>query len=201
MVEDVSAYVSFIKEKVGITHEDELVKAIEILANKVHPLALGNVERFLSQSRLIAKKILRTHMKKTDEHLLDEIVENMASKLYFHGHPINRIEARDDLKLKVVADLPAELETAMWDLYKEYETEFKNADVFQPQGDLAALKEKEPPLVAEYHLTHVIVESSRLSSVHKTKRRYTLIAPQPGQKTIDEDILEQGWIHSLAQVD
>src|SRR5581483_2871438 len=42
-VEDVTAYVNFIKDTVGITHEDELVRAVEILANKVHPLALGNV--------------------------------------------------------------------------------------------------------------------------------------------------------------
>src|SRR5581483_4713820 len=40
-VEDVKAYVNFIKETVGITHEDELVKVIEVLAQKVHPLALG----------------------------------------------------------------------------------------------------------------------------------------------------------------
>ena len=45
-VEDVRAYVGFIKDTVGITHEDELVQAIKILAEKVHPLALGNVERF-----------------------------------------------------------------------------------------------------------------------------------------------------------
>src|SRR5947208_9165552 len=53
-VEDVRAYVSFVKETVGITHEDELVKALEALTAKVHPLALGNVERFISQSRMIA---------------------------------------------------------------------------------------------------------------------------------------------------
>ena len=53
-VEDVTAYVNFIKETVGITHEDELVEVIKLLADKVHPLALGNVERFLSQSRMIA---------------------------------------------------------------------------------------------------------------------------------------------------
>src|SRR5207253_9880947 len=41
-VEDVKAYVNFIKNTVGITHEDELIKAIEVLAKKVHPLALGN---------------------------------------------------------------------------------------------------------------------------------------------------------------
>src|SRR6516164_9609060 len=50
-VEDVVAYVGFIKETVGIRHEDELVRAIEVLAQNVHPLALGNVERFVSQSR------------------------------------------------------------------------------------------------------------------------------------------------------
>ncbi len=61
-VEDVTAYVNFIKATVGITHEDELVEAIKILADRVHPLALGNVERFLSQSRMIARKILRTHI-------------------------------------------------------------------------------------------------------------------------------------------
>jgi hypothetical protein len=101
-VEDVKAYVNFIKNTVGITHEDELVKAIEILAQKVHPLALGNVERFVLQNRMMARKILKTHMVgHDDEHVISEVVENLASKLYFHGHPINRREARDDLKLKV----------------------------------------------------------------------------------------------------
>ena len=62
-VEDVVAYIGFIKDTVGIRHEVELVKAIEVLAQNVHPLALGNVERFVSQSRLIARKIMLTHMK------------------------------------------------------------------------------------------------------------------------------------------
>lgn len=69
-VEDVKAYISFIKSTVGIQHEDELVKTVEILAQKVHPLALGNVERFLSQSRLIAGKILKTHMQDGAQHQL-----------------------------------------------------------------------------------------------------------------------------------
>ncbi len=138
-VEDVSAYINFVKSGVGISHEDELVKAVEILANKVHPLALGNVERFLSQSRMIAKKILRTHMKDADEHTIKELVENMASKLYFHGHPINRQEAKDDLKLKVTTDIAPELEAAMWSLYLDYEEEFENQSIFNPAADLAAM--------------------------------------------------------------
>ena len=142
-VEDVTAYVDFIKNTVGITHEDELIRAIEVLAQRVHPLALGNVGRFLSQSRMIARKILRTHMKPDEGHIIDEIVENMASKLYFHGHAINRKEAINDLHLKVITNLSPELETTMWDLYLDFEKEFKNTEIFNPGGDIAAMS---PPL-------------------------------------------------------
>jgi hypothetical protein len=216
-VEDVKAYVTFIKTTVGITHEDELIRAVEALTAKVHPLALGNVERFLAQSRLIARKILRTHMPDSEEHVIKEIIENMASKLYFHGHPINRHEAKDDLRLKVNLDLPPELETAMWNLYKEYEVEFDNQLVFNPAGDLAALAGQAAgaapvqapvpgmppqimalaaPIQKEYDLVHAMIESTRLSSKHTTHRRYRLFTPMPGQQMIQEDILAQGWTHS-----
>lgn len=196
-VEDVKAYVNFIKSTVGITHEDELIKAIEILAQQVHPLALGNVERFISQSRMIARKILETHINKIDKHTIDEIVENMASKLYFHGHPINRREAKDDLKLKVNLDLSAELETAIWDLYKDYETEFQNTETFNPAGDLGAMIGQSGPLQKEYQLLHAIIESTRLSSAFRTNRRYMFIqGAQVGQAALREDMISQGWSHS-----
>lgn len=204
-VEDVRAYVNFVKS-VGISHEDELVKAIEILANKVHPLALGNVERFLAQSRMIATKIMRTHMRDVDDHTIKDIVENMASKLYFHGHPINRREAKDDLKLKVCVDLPPELETAMWDLYLDYESEFENLTIFNPHAELAAMPSAQQPAqgqppalkVKEYDLVHAIIDSIPLSSRHITRRRYQMLPSQPGQVMIQEEILLQAWSHSVA---
>ncbi len=198
-VEDVKAYVAFIKTTVGITHEDELIKAVEALTNKVHPLALGNVERFLAQTRMVARKILLTHMTDAEEHKIEELIENMASKLYFHGHPINRQEAKTELGLKVVLDLQPSLESTMWDLYKEYDTEFHNQTVFHPQGDLAALPAPtaNAPARSEYDLVHAMIESTRLSSKHTTHRRYSLFIGQPGQQAIQEDILTQGWNHSL----
>lgn len=217
-VEDVKAYVNFIKNTVGITHEDELIQAISILARKVHPLALGNVERFVSQSRMIATKILRTHMRDSSDHVIEEIVENMASKLYFHGHPINRKEAQEDLHLKVKADLAPELEKAMWELYLDFERDFQNLEAFHPPGDLAAMPAPKPPAVnpmgmpmpmpmgmpvppprvKEYEIVHAAVESTALASQFKTKRRYELLEVGPGQKMINEDVLAQGWSHSLA---
>ncbi|MDA8378967.1 MAG: hypothetical protein M0Z50_18395 [Planctomycetia bacterium] len=204
-VEDVKAYVNFIKNGVGITHEDELIRAVEVLANKVHPLALGNVERFLAQSRMIAGKIMHTHMQGVDEHTIKEIVENLASKLYFHGHPINRREARQDLKLKVIDPANPGLEQVMWELYMDFEKEFQNRVTFDPFSDLASaygLPEvtQQPPATEwiEYELIHAIIESVPFSERHIIKRKLRLAAPGPGQVALQDTILSQGWIRSPA---
>jgi len=122
-VEDVSAYIEFIKKDFNLSHQDQIVEALKVLAEKVHPLALGNVKRFHSQSRMMAKKLLATHMsEKTDQHKMDQIVKDLTSELFFHGHPISRIEARNDIGLEV--EFPdSETESLMWALYRDYEEE------------------------------------------------------------------------------
>jgi len=211
-VEDVKAYVGFIKETVGIRHEDELVKAIEILAQKVHPLALGNVERFIAQSRLIARKILLTHMsEETDQHKIDETIETLASKLYFHGHPINRKEARLELGLKVAETVPPALETATWKLYLDFEEELKNKQTFDPMVDIfnaAGVPQTPQPgqasIIAAGTMTeddykYAFVESSRLSSVFVLKRRFVVAASgQQFEPLIRAETLSQGWSHQQA---
>lgn len=207
-VEDVKAYINFIKKTVGITHEDELVKTIEILAQQVHPLALGNVERFVSQSRMIARKILKTHMSEKGEHAIDEIVENMTSKLFFHGHPINRREAADDLDLKICSAPSPELETAMWELYLDYESELKNNIQHEPApallskvpaGSPAGLISSGWAMISdsEDEYVHAIVESTSLLSTYNTKRRFQLFATPQGAQ-VQEQVLLQGWVQSRA---
>ncbi|MBI5101954.1 MAG: hypothetical protein HZB33_09005 [Nitrospirae bacterium] len=133
-VEDVSSYITLIKDDVGIRHEDELIQAFNLLASKVHPLALGNVKRFMVQSRMMAKKLLELHMSKaSDEHKIGEIVENLTSKLYYHGHPINRQEACD-LGLKI-GKIDEKVEDIMWRLYCEYENEMLLDAPFRPVDD------------------------------------------------------------------
>jgi hypothetical protein len=129
-VEDVAAYIALIKDDVGITHEDELVQSFNLLAQQVHPLALGNVKRQTQQSRMMARKLLELHMDKAQAHQMEQIVEALTSRSYYHGHPINRREAREDLGLKIVAD-PSN-ETKIWQLYCEYEDELQLQVPFRP---------------------------------------------------------------------
>jgi hypothetical protein len=137
-VEDVTAYIALIKEDAGIHHEDELIQAFNMLARKVHPLALGNVKRSLQQSRMMARKLLALHMKAADEHKITEIVEALTSKLFYHGHPINRTEAAEQVELPTIEQPPVEVEDLMWQLYTDYETEMKLEERFHQALEFTA---------------------------------------------------------------
>lgn len=142
-VEDVISYISLIKEDVGITHEDELVQAFNKLPDHIHPLALGNVKRSLAQSRMLAKKLLTLHMDKKKNHDIDEIVDNLTSKLYYHGHPINRIEAKE-IGLGNIIHATTDLEKIIWDLYLDYEKEMQLTKPFNPSAEFIS---KNPTIV------------------------------------------------------
>lgn len=132
-VEDVSAFIALIREDAGINHEDQVVEAFKALTDKIHPLALGNVKRSISQSRMLAGRLLALHMTESeDEHAMQEIVESLTSKSFYHGHPINRKEAKDTIKLPTIKDPPPEVEDTMWQLYLDYEAEIKMEEPFNP---------------------------------------------------------------------
>jgi hypothetical protein len=146
-VEDVTAFFKLVKDDVGITHEDELVKALTALTDKIHPLALGNVQRSHHQSRLIARKLLKLHMpKESQEHEIESLIDSLKSNLFYHGHPINREEAKVDLKLKVVTPT-ANVELAMWNLYLEYERDLKLREPFVALRELELKEASNPPQV------------------------------------------------------
>jgi hypothetical protein len=134
-VEDVTAFFKLVKHDVGITHEDELVQALIALTDKIHPLAIGNVQRHHNQSRLMARRLLSLHMDKSDSHEIEQIIDNLKSNLFYHGHPINRDEAKHDLKLKVEDPTP-EVETIMWELYCQYEADLKIKEPFNVLREL-----------------------------------------------------------------
>jgi hypothetical protein len=196
-VEDVTAYIALIKEEAGITHEDELVIAFNKLAENVHPLALGNVKRSLAQSRMMAQKLLSLHMSKTkDQHQIEEIVDNLTSKLYYHGHPINRKEALEQIGLKTVEHASPKIEELMWKLFLEYELEIKSEEPFNPLLEFVAAN---PALAAGANANLRI--SSKLAFIESSQRTdYTEITHDifgtknaNGTYQIVPNVIGQGW--------
>ena len=134
-VEEVSAFFKLVKEEIGIRHEDELVVALNALTEKIHPLALGNVQRSHNQSRMLARKLLQTRTPKLPDHEISKLIDTLKSNLFYHGHPISRKEAKDDLNLNVV-EPTSNLETLMWDLYSKYSETMKLAEPLQPLHEI-----------------------------------------------------------------
>lgn len=175
-VEDVLSYIALVKEDVRINHEDELVLAFSDLVKQVHPLALGSVKRSHSQGKLLAKKLMQLRQSKLDDHKINDIVDSLTSKLYYHGHPINRVEA-DLLELPVVK--PAEpVEKAMWDAYEHYERDMHLSTEFEANVELRgpaaqAVAGQQQQLVVDVSLPLVYVESVRRCDVFAADLRLT----------------------------
>lgn len=152
-VEDVSSFITLAMEIGQLKGQEQLESVFTHLANSVHPLALGNVQRNYALIRSIARKLLRMHLSHNDEDLIKDIVNNLTEQLFAHNHMISRREAKNDIKLAI--GKPAlELEDIMWALYEEYEEEMQLTEPFNP-GDL--LTEAQSHL--DFEVTGGVVES------------------------------------------
>ena len=195
-VEDVNAYLELIREDVGITHEDELVLAFNHLADKVHPLALGNTRRSRSQSKHLATKLLQLHFDpKKDSQKIDEIVERLTSKSYYHGHPINRSEAKD---LGLEVERPSkQLEETMWKLYLDYENEMLMNKKFNfVQEFIAAFPSigiNQVQAITLPKMKGVYIESEHITDVYVAENQLIGVKKPDGLYEVNMGTMKDGW--------
>ncbi|MBI4689487.1 MAG: hypothetical protein HY754_04350 [Nitrospirae bacterium] len=188
-VEDVFGYINLAKEKLGITEQANIVKILEKLVERIHPLAIGGVYRTHALIRLLAAKLLKLHMKQKNEaQAIQQIVDDLAEKLYFHGYLIGRVEA-ENLGLK--AKKPStKLEQLMWELYLVYADEMGLGKPFNP---MACIPEGRNSF--EMEATIALIDSLNFESkFSKSLRISQLPVPQvgaPPQFGIQENII--GW--------
>ena len=206
--EDVAAYNALVTDDLGIRHEEELVQAFRILAEKVHPLTLGAVKRGSAQARMLGEKLIRLRSPEIEaQHL--ELLEQLTTKLYFHGHPINRGEAKG-LGLPVVNPTPA-VEKALWDAYLAYEEDMDMMTPFDPvavalsagveppvspappgAGPPMTWVQLDPPLT----VTRVLVESEARADAFEQDFRLS-VARGPGGAYYGNAVgVRSGWVAS-----
>jgi Serine dehydrogenase proteinase len=91
-VEDVLAYLQLAAGNGSSDHQVR-ADAFKRLAESVHPLALGNVQRSINQIKQLAHKMLALHDSKDSQERTDAIVNALTTQLYSHLHLVNRREA------------------------------------------------------------------------------------------------------------
>ena len=171
-VEDVFAYLDLASKKIGIKREEELVKVFNKLVESnpsVHPLAIGNVFRSHNLIRLLANKLLSSHVKKMSDDEIAKVVSILTEKLHSHHYFIGRKEAKDDIGIKTVTT-PSE-EEAKWmrDAYEKLTTYMKLGTGFNPETELGV----ESRILIES--SNAIIQSSSLKSEFLTKAEITRV--------------------------
>jgi hypothetical protein len=97
-VEAVRGYLQEAQEGLGIKDQEQLTKVFLDLANKIHPLVLGQIFRSRSQIRFLAKKLIKNQV--SDAKKTEKIIDFLCADSGSHDYTINRREA-EELGLKI----------------------------------------------------------------------------------------------------
>jgi hypothetical protein len=130
-VEDVVAYFKLGEERANIKQESSRLEILKELTQKVHPLALGNVQRVYMQIRLLAHKLLELHINDNEgKAKIDPIIKALTEELYSHVHSVSRREA-----ITLMGDwvrAPSKDEAPLiWDLFNSYSEAINLRQKFQ----------------------------------------------------------------------
>ena len=138
--EDLHAYFDFARQHAGLSDQEALSRAFELLCAEVGPIPVGVATRGASLSLSMGEKLLLTHMKGDAEKQKAQAIAQALSKKYFHhGYPVGRTEARE-LGLKVENPSP-EVEDIMWRIWLDIEEELQLRVPFNPIAVLRATPE------------------------------------------------------------
>jgi len=193
-VEDMIGFLDLARKEIGLKADDSMVEVLNILANKVHPLALGAVYRAREQNSSLARRLLLKHS--NDEAKINRIVAQLTQELPTHSYLIGRAEALDEIGLDVV-EPPDEVDQLMWELYKEYEDWLRLTSPASSELDLGTDDHKK----VRYERAAVESLDNQTLAQHifvTDKNLFKVKATPPGmQATVDqigERIIFQGWI-------
>ncbi len=190
-VEDVVGYLSLAKEEFGLKSEESMLKVLETLADKVHPIALGSVQRSRQQIGMLAQKLMYAHWPHARRAKVKTIIETLTRKLGSHDYIISRREAKDDLGLPVTYPA-APFEATMWDLFRLYQTEMQLNVPYNADATLGAQQQ------VSVVLRRAFIESQALTHVYETEKalhRVMINMPPLGVPTpaVQETIVREEW--------
>jgi len=182
-VEDISSYIAFVKERVGLTDQTALAQTVTILADKLTPPVLGQVQRAHSHIRLVARKLLSQCRPPLEERRISAIVDALAEKIYLHGHGIGRNEAAE---IGLQVERPTEnLEDLIWQLFLQYEVALKLDSSHDPLGYFARDDQDD---YREPDTAIACIESTEMLHAFKGEWRLRRIRKIPPQPTINVNL-------------
>ena len=126
--EDLRHFLDFVKTDVGISDQEQLERAFELVCKDVGSIPIGVAKRSSYLAVSMGEKLLSLHMK--DQNKVKAIAESLNTSFYHHGYPLGRKEAKQ-IGLPVV-NPDDELESLMWQIWNDVENEMECNKPFDP---------------------------------------------------------------------
>ena len=96
-VEAIKGFLKLAKQELNLKDDRALAEIFNVLADKVHPLVLGEVYRAIGQIQMLARKLLVNQVQ--DETKIEKIISFLCSESGSHDYTISRREAANELGL------------------------------------------------------------------------------------------------------
>ena len=128
--EDLRNYLEFVKSDVGISDQEQLERAFELVCKDVGTIPIGVAKRSSYLALSMGEKLLSLHMKDKDASKPKVIAESLNKSFYHHGYPLSRKEGKEmGLPIREPDDI---LEKLLWQVWEDIEEEMNCNRPFDP---------------------------------------------------------------------
>lgn len=129
--EDLTAFLRFAKEDVGLTDQRQLLSVFNHFCEEVGSVAVGVAARSAQLMMSMGEKLLRLHMDgDAAEQKAHAISEALTRDFFHHGYPVSRSEAKS-IGLDI-ADTNKKVDDLAWKIWLDISQEMKLREPFNP---------------------------------------------------------------------
>ena len=162
-------------------------EAFRKLIDKVHPLALGAVNRLLAQTQNVAEQLLAGLRNPLPEETRQAIVKKLSSGIGSHAHAIRKTEAAEIGLTNVVSATDIDLEEEIWKLFQEYSNFLDLTRPFLGEDELIS---RDSDVESWTKLPLAIVESTSFKDVYRKDVRVRRLREVPPNISINASNLQ-----------
>jgi hypothetical protein len=187
-IEDIIGFINFAKEKVGITEQGALAEVVKELTKEVNPTLLGSANRTHSLIRKLARQLLDLN-KVLNDMSKKEVVQSLTQDLYFHGHRINREEAKKVIGFGDMIEYASDsLEETVELILAEIEDILKLGEVFDVKSILGNNAE------ADYKLNRAMIYTKNLKFNFMSEYKIFAVPDPSGNLQFQLTELNSKWL-------
>jgi hypothetical protein len=194
-VEAINGFIDLARSELQIKGPMNLTQLLLSLADKVHPLVLGQAFRSRSQIQQLAQRLLQHQLKEPAK--IKKIVSFLCSASGSHDYTIDRTEAREELGLVVKRPTDEQYQT-MKQIFDSVAGTLELQTAYDPRLLLGSRAE------FSYNIVRGLVESVAAGTdgfvSRGTLRRCAIAGPpgMPPQVAVEDVRSFEGWSHSDA---